>query len=989
MPRSRSPRILDQVADRRLEHQRDQPVVVEVVADHHDRAPAAPAAPRRRPGASPDRRPPAPRPRCRPAAPRACSTARPAAPSARSTTGARPPSRLTQIARRGLMRRTRRVAREHGRGDGPLRGHPGYDRAASHGGSSPIRRPLDPAAADPAPDRARRSHLAAGADGRRHRRGRTRPRRGHEQPAGARCRRARRAHARARRERGRGAARRRRHRRQARRSQRPHARSRAGTRSTSRTRRCASSSSPSATRSPRACGSRRRSPSGRPEALERRSSRVQADAPALAIERRRGVAVAARPGRPRRRGARSPARRPRRRSRCSPHVRRARRARARRRRRLGARRRAPPRRADATTAHPRRSPRPPRSSSIAPATPPRRSRCAGRALAHFPGAGEHALGWLRTLDVAIDAAAALDDARRFELLDKRAELVAALPGGALEALATRHAIASRARRATASTPTRPRCGRSSPTIRRRRVPGAGRRIALLRAGWSAAARRRSRRAAIALAAHRQLADSECAEVAATHAWRALELAAGARRSARSAISRTRSPMPPTARPPSAGSIELELAAPSAGDDRALRGPRRPRAALGRRDRRAPRRSRRRRSSCGAAPPMRPGARRRRAITSCACHRGGDEDDARRARTRVGARASPSRAAPRRCGARAASSISSRGDFVEAEESLQRAADLAPEDPFCRAALAAVYRAGKRYDQLAQVLAELSTSLTSREARAAAAREYAELLDEHLGDPARRARRARAHDRRAPRRRRRDARAREALRSRSAVGALDRAAQARRRARAARRSARAEIWIEIARARGAPRRSPRPRSPRSSAPPRPAHAPTRCASRRASTAQAGHLERALAIVRAELADRSAARAPHAAPDRARAAAHRARPRARGRRRRVPRRAQHRARSDRGARRHRGARARKLGLWDELARAFRGAPQTPRNLEVLAEALAKIAEWSELAEVRRRQLEAATTPDEKAQRAERARAALRARARRHRRARSACC
>src|SRR6185312_12651963 len=77
----------------------------------------------------------------------------------------------------------------------------------------------------------------------------------------------------------------------------------------------------------------------------------------------------------------------------------------------------------------------------------------------------------------------------------------------------------------------------------------------------------------------------------------------------------------------------------------------------------------------------------------------------------------------------------RGDFVEGEESLQHAADMDPKDPFCRAALAAVYRAGKRYDFLARVLAQLSTSLTSREARASTAREYAELLDEHLGDHA--------------------------------------------------------------------------------------------------------------------------------------------------------------------------------------------------------------------------------------------------------------
>jgi len=61
------------------------------------------------------------------------------------------------------------------------------------------------------------------------------------------------------------------------------------------------------------------------------------------------------------------------------------------------------------------------------------------------------------------------------------------------------------------------------------------------------------------------------------------------------------------------------------------------------------------------------------------------------------------------------------------------------------------------------------------------------------------------------------------------------------------------------------------------------------------------------------------------------------------------------------------ARALGLWDELARAFRGAPGTARNLEVLAEALAQIAEWPELAEVRRRQLESATTNVDKAQRA----------------------
>ena len=77
----------------------------------------------------------------------------------------------------------------------------------------------------------------------------------------------------------------------------------------------------------------------------------------------------------------------------------------------------------------------------------------------------------------------------------------------------------------------------------------------------------------------------------------------------------------------------------------------------------------------------------------------------------------------------------RGDFIEAEESLQRAAQLAAGDPLCRAALAAVYRAGKRYDQLETMLAQLASSLTSPDARAIAGREHAELLAEHLGNAA--------------------------------------------------------------------------------------------------------------------------------------------------------------------------------------------------------------------------------------------------------------
>lgn len=52
------------------------------------------------------------------------------------------------------------------------------------------------------------------------------------------------------------------------------------------------------------------------------------------------------------------------------------------------------------------------------------------------------------------------------------------------------------------------------------------------------------------------------------------------------------------------------------------------------------------------------------------------------------------------------------------------------------------------------------------------------------------------------------------------------------------------------------------------------------------------------------------------------------------------------------------ARALGWWDALVRAFRSAPPTPANLEVLAEALETMASWSELARVRQLQLEAAT-------------------------------
>lgn len=61
------------------------------------------------------------------------------------------------------------------------------------------------------------------------------------------------------------------------------------------------------------------------------------------------------------------------------------------------------------------------------------------------------------------------------------------------------------------------------------------------------------------------------------------------------------------------------------------------------------------------------------------------------------------------------------------------------------------------------------------------------------------------------------------------------------------------------------------------------------------------------------------------------------------------------------------ARALGWWDALVRAFRNAPATAENLEILAEALDTMASWAELARVRQVQLEAATDRAEQLQRA----------------------
>ncbi len=582
-------------------------------------------------------------------------------------------------------------------------------------------------------------------------------------------------------------------------------------------------------------------------------------------------------------------------------------------------------------------------------------------LEHYPGPDPDALGWLRTFDIALDAATALDDDRRFELLDKRAELVAAVPGGELEALATRYAVAAELERnrehAEAAVLWAQLAADPAAT-----VAGTARRIAYLRVAWAAAG---AHDRVTKLTAHRRLAEdprplgAACTEVAAVHTWRALELAAAlsdpsAGELARAVVDSVDSVVAERW----LDLIELSVPGPAT------------QARFEQREglfvRWAAAIAERRGDTAKAVQLWQRAAASERIPTTrdhlVRLHRGGDEDElAEVYAASATAEPEPRSAAALWC-ARGVVDLA-RGDFVAAEESLRRAAELGPEDPFCRAALSAVYRAGKRHDQLARVLAELSTTLTSPDGRASAVREYAALLDEHLGDPIG---------------------ARDALERTIAERPDDidtmlalaklcdrdelwaRAIELRGRAAALATVAprRAEIWIEIARSeerRGdleaalaaldRAAENNHPDTPREQA---------------RLHRLAGRLDQALEIMRAELATE---------PSLAR---------------RVQLQIEIAQLLTQLDREHEGivaayldvlsiepdqtaalagieAPARKLGLWDELARAFRGAPQTPRNLEVLAEALANIAEWSELAEVRRRQLESAPTTAEKAARA----------------------
>jgi tetratricopeptide (TPR) repeat protein len=592
-------------------------------------------------------------------------------------------------------------------------------------------------------------------------------------------------------------------------------------------------------------------------------------------------------------------------------------------------------------------------------------------LAQFAGPGDHAIGWLRCFDVALDAAIRLGDGRQLELLDRRAELVAELPGGALEALATRLAAAAEldARRDAADAAAR---FAELAETEAAQPAGALRRYAILRAAWAAAADLSPASRAQKLAAHRRLADTTCTEVAAAHAWRALELAAlvddpavgdfaravvdvvGSRAAEHWLdVAAVTEPDPAAiARFEARGGLAVRWAAALAERHKdtapvPLEGPPHPAG-----------RAIELWRGAAAAPDALPTTHDQLARL----HRRGDHDELSATYLAWTGNEPDGRTAAALWCARGVLDLA-RGDFVGAEDSLHHAAGLGPGDPFCRAALAAVYRAGNRHDQLVGVLANLSGSLTSRDARAVISREYAELLDRHTGDPAQ----ARAALERLIADRPDDVETALTLARLCDRGQLwARAIELRRRAIALTRSPSeiGELWIAVAR--GEEQRDDRDAAllalDRAAAVGHPAALREQARLHH----EAGRRDRALEIVRAELtADPPLARRmelqkhlarllteldrePAAAvaayldvlgiePDQTEALIGIERP------------------------------ARTLGLWDELARAFRGAPQTARNLEVLAEALTQIGEWSELAEVRRRQLESATTNVDKAQRA----------------------
>jgi tetratricopeptide (TPR) repeat protein len=652
-----------------------------------------------------------------------------------------------------------------------------------------------------------------------------------------------------------------------------------------------------------------------------------------------------------------------------------------------------------------------------------------------------ALARLRVLDVGADAAARLGDRRRARLLEQRAELVASLPGGLLDALATRHAHAAELARTGDGTAASARFAALADDPANQ-LGRAASRVALVAAVHAAAAAGDAR---AQLALHRRLADSECSEVAATHAWRALELAAALGEPTRDLV-RAVAELDATA----GALVELEARellepSPDAVARLAARGGRFTRAAALAAERIGDRK--RARELWRAAPG---GAEHLARLVR------GEDDDELAALYLAATDAEPdARGRAAMWCARGIVELA-RGDATAAEDALRRAATLDPADACSRAALVSLLRAHGRTELLAGALADLAAALTSRDARASASRERAVVLA-GLGDPAA----ARELLERSVAERPDDDVALLAL-----ADALDREAAADSAAAAiAAAATMPEPAAEIAAAPAtADPASPAARSnpgipamPAIPAPP--AHPP---GSPRSAATTTG----AVRIIEATVPDAARAKLDHAIELRLRAVNHAppnrradiwlAIARAQDRRgdtaaalaaldraadlannldpgvtastgdrttalaiqREQIRLLRRTGRDDRALAAVRAALAlepvtarrvelqrdlaevltaldrdpadivaayldvlshepdqtdalagieapaRALKLWDELARAFRGAPATPHNLDVLAEALVHIAEWSELAEVRRRQLDLATVPVERA-------------------------
>src|SRR3569833_1052880 len=130
-------------------------------------------------------------------------------------------------------------------------------------------------------------------------------------------------------------------------------------------------------------------------------------------------------------------------------------------------------------------------------------------------------GWLRLIDVAIEAASRGADPRRLELLDRRADLLKDLPGGALESIATRAAVAAELVRDGQHAEAAKLYAElaDDPNIS---APGGAHRIARYGAALAAMAGNDPQ---AALAARRILVQTEARELIAVHGWRAFELAA--------------------------------------------------------------------------------------------------------------------------------------------------------------------------------------------------------------------------------------------------------------------------------------------------------------------------------------------------------------------------------------------------------------------------------------------------------------------------------